>query len=432
MSEEEKKEKEGGIKDYLHPDHMNYGMAELGQVDSVGFFLPMLLELFNVNATRTKVVYSILYSLMIDDRVRWTRAELDDKFHWIKSGQRSYLLQRLSNVEWLEYFREQGVYMITDKGEAIMRILSRFNLGETIVENEGAALAEIEVSMMLDLGDMPDRLKFLRNRLSKHTMRAQTALESESAYRSLEIYQQLQSAHRWAEQTRETLDQIDVPDDDGEQWSAIRSVHSNLATLHNQISEMQMVMQDIQYKQINIAKYGLTHLDFDNYLINSSLDHLANIMSHHMELLPHPFLLLEDIAFAEAGDIIDREIVDDGMGRGWETDVSDLEPTDEDGVAFETDRLADILKKSSKDWVDMAEIMNVPRWDETAYRFQIMTMLADLKDLNRTMEGGEDPLLAIPLDIEFSQSGELVEMDVEGETQLMTQSRYKRKDSFDE
>ncbi len=425
---DELNEKSREVMDYLNEDSWRYGLSELSAVHSLGYFLPLLRELFNVNDARTKVVFTMLHTLMLDDRVRWSRAELDEKFHWLKNGQRGYLLQRLSNVGWLEYYRDQSVYMITDKGEALMRILSRFTLGQDLVENEGAALAEIEFSMMLELEDLPDRLKYLNNRLVKHNLRANTALNSDSAYRVLEVFQQLQAAYRWAEQTRETLDEIDSRDEDKELWTSIRGVHNQLSQLHSQISEMQLVLQDIQKKQINISKYGLTHLDFDKYLINSSIDNLSKLMSKYLSKIPHPLFMIEDFVFAEAKDILGRELPHEIEMRGWDTSVSDATLDTEERVAVETEEFSQALSKARSDWQDIDDLIQTPRWEVAAYRFSLLTMMADLHALGRWAEAAADPLINREVVTEFEQSGEMVEVAVEDETWLMTKGRYRRKE----
>ena len=415
------------IRDYLSADTGEFGLGEIGRIQAVGYFLPLLRELFHVNDARTKIVFAILYTLMTDDRVRWSRAELDEKLHWLKEGQRGYLLHRLSNVGWLEYFRDQGVYMISDKGEALMRILSRFTVGQELVDNEGAALAEIEFSMMLELDDLPDRLRFMRNRLVKHNLRAQTALESESAYRVLEVYQQLQSAYRWAEKTRCTLDEINMADSDAELWTVIRSVHSHLSTLHSQISQMQLVLQEIQRRQLDIAKYGLTHLDFDNYLINSTVEHLAEMMARNLVKVPHPFFLIEDLAFTEAAEILGRELAAaDEEVRGWETTVTDVDPEANPMSAEATENFARELREAPAEWQPVTELLAGHGWEITAYRFQLLTVLADLPALRQAGNIAMDPVLDINLEAEFDRHGELTKMKAKkGERWTLTKGRYR-------
>ncbi len=417
------------VMDYLTEDSWRYGLEEIGQVHSLGYFLPLLRELFNVNDARTKVVYTILHSLMLDERVRWSRAEMDEKFHWIKPGQRSYLFQRLSNVNWLEYYRDQGVYMLSDKGEALMRILSRFTMGKDLVDNEGAALAEIEVSMMLEYDDLPDRLRYLQNRLTKHNIRAENALKSDSAYRVLEVFQQLQSAYGWAEQTRHTLDQIDGNEGDKSLWTSIRSVHNNLSHLHAQISEMQLVLQSIQKKQINISRYGLTHMDIDKFLIHSSSDKLAELMSRYLNKIPHPFFLMEDFAFAEANDVLGREIEESVQLRGWDTEVSDLEPDTDDHTAVEATEFAQLLKEAPAAWAPITAITDTPVWEVAAYRFSLLTMMADLSALGREAELAADPLINTNVLSEFDSAGEMVEIVVNDEiTWTHTKGRFRKKE----
>lgn len=417
------------VMDYLTEDSWRFGLDEIGQVHSLGYFLPLLRELFNVNDARTKVVYTILHGLMLDERVRWSRGEMDEKFHWIKPGQRGYLFQRLSNVGWFEYYRDQGVYMISDKGEALMRILSRFTMGKELVENEGAALAEIEFSMMLEYDDLSDRLRYLQNRLTKHNIRAENALKSDSAYRVLEVFQQLQSAYCWAEQTRHTLEQIDGGDDDKELWSSIRSVHGNLSQLHSQISEMQLVLQSIQKKQINISRYGLTHLDIDKFLIHSSSDKLAELMSRYLNKIPHPFFMIEDFAFAEANDILSREIEETAQLRGWDTDVADVEPDTSDNVATEAVEFTKLLSEAPKEWASITAVTDTPVWEVAAYRFSLLTMMADLSALGREAELAADPLINTNVLTEFDSSGEMVEVVVNDDiTWTHTNGRFRKKE----
>ena len=51
------------VMDYLNEDSWRYGLEEIGTIHSLGYFLPLLRELFNVNDARTKVVYTIPASL---------------------------------------------------------------------------------------------------------------------------------------------------------------------------------------------------------------------------------------------------------------------------------------------------------------------------------------------------------------------------------
>jgi hypothetical protein len=413
--------------EYVSLDHRRFGLTELGRVQSIGYFLPLLREVFGGGEAKTKLLFAMLHGLMTDDRVRWTRQELDEKFHWIKDGHRNYLLYRLSNVGWLEYYRDRGAYMVTDKGEALMRILSRFSMGQKLVENEGAALAEIEFSLLLELDDLPDRLRFLRNRLMKHSLRAEHALNSESAYRILEIYEQLKSAYRWAEQTRQTLDHIEVGDDESEQWHAIRGVHDHLSKLHQLISTMQLTLQDIQRKQINIARYGLTHLDIDHYLIHSNVDSLSDMLARHLAKVPHPFLVVEDNLFAEADDILNRDPgEDEGAARGWETAVDQAAAETESQNARETDELVTALRALPPTWQPVAALMAEQPWEVAAYRYSILTLLADLDTRQRASAvDAFDPIVNVPVEVTFSRKQELATVKSGSETLTMTRGNVR-------
>lgn len=414
------------VYDYLNPQYRRYGMQEMAGVQAISYFLPLLHELFNGSEGRAKVVFTLLHGLMRDDRVRWTRQEIDDKFHWLKDGHRNYFLHRLSNVGFLEYLRDQGVYMISDKGEALMRMLSRFTLGSALVENEGAALAEIEFSILLEVDDLSDRLKFLRNRLLKHSLRADQALKSESAYRILEIYQQLQSAYRWAEQTRETLDHLEIDDENAEQWDAVRAVHDHLSTLHSLISKMQLVLQDIQRKQIDIARYGLTHLDFDNYLINSRPDAIAELMKRHLRKIPHPFFVQDAAAFAEAAHVLGRVSTESEAARGWDTDVTAADPHGERLAAIEAEDFVRDLVKAPRKSTPIAFLIQDHSWEIAAYRFSLLTMLADREARSHLHgEDRQDPFINVPAEADFDPDGAMMEFISNGETWAMTRGNIR-------
>jgi hypothetical protein len=412
------------VTDYLRDGYRQYGLQELQAASAIGYFTPLMHEMFNGTEAKSRLLFVVLRSLMMDDRVRWTRADLDEKFHWVKESHRNYLFLRLSNVGWLEYFRDQGIYMISDAGEALMRILSRLAHGSALAENEGAALAEIEFSQMLEFPDVGERLRFLRNRLLKHIIRAETALESESAYLILEIYQQLKSAYRWAEQTRETLDNVIIDDDDFEGWQAIRGVHDNLSRLHQLISKMQLVLQDIQRKQIDIARYGLTHLDFDDYLIHSRMDTLSLMMARHLRKIPHALLVQESNMFIEAAGVLGRERPDAATARGWDTTTVEPEHESEEPVAHETmDFVAD-LKAVPKKWAPITKLVSDESWEIAAYRFSLLTMMADRTAGAESAE--YDPFLANMVEAEFDEAGEMATITVGDETRMMTKGQVRR------
>lgn len=412
------------IASFLDSSHTRYGLQELARTRSLDYFLPLLHELFNAGEAKTHVIFTMLHTLMVDDKVRWTRAELDERFHWLRLTSRSYLLQRLSHVGWLEFYREQGMYMVSDKGEALMRILSRLTHGRELSENEGAALAEIEFGQLLDLSDIDDRLKFLRNRLSKHIIRAETALDSESSYRILEIYEQLKSAYRWAEQTRHSLDELTMDDEDNNGWNTIRGVHDNLSKLHVLISKMQLVLQDIQRRQIDISHYGLTYLDFDNYLIHSRKDALSEMMERHLSAVPHAFLTIDENLFNEAAEILARERQTNPDGRGWNVDPVDAVAEKSDFRARETIDFVEDLKALPGTWRGIDTLVQQTAWEIAAYRFSLLTLMADKGESKISSE--LDLLAHGQVMVEFDTEADLVTVDCGDETRRMTRGRARQ------
>jgi hypothetical protein len=414
---------------FVKDAHQQYALQEVSHAQPLVYFLPLLHELFNSTEAKTKVLFTILHGLMRDERVQWTRTDLDEKFHWLKDRNWAYLLQRMTAVGWLDFYRDGGTYMISDKGEALMRILSRFSMGPELVSNEGAAVAEIEFSLLLDAHDVADRLRFLRNRLYKHILRAETALESESPYLIIEIYQQLKSAYRWAEQTRETLDHIQAEDDDTETWNGIRAIHDHLSRLHELISTMQVQLQEIQRKQIDIAQYGLTHLDFDNYLINQNVDTLAGLVMPRLHKIPHAFLMNEANAFMEAQEVLEREREPPAEMRGWETDVQEGEATGEREEPVESMEFTRDLHALSRSWSDMSGLVAEESWENAAYRLSLLTLLADRQarfEDAADAGSGYDPFINLPVQAEFDAEGELITVPRNDGSWRMTKGKVRR------
>ena len=414
---------------YVRERHRQHALQEVSHAQPIVYFLPLMHELFNSTEAKTKVLFTVLRALMRDERVQWTRTDLDEKFYWLKERNWAYMLQRMTAVGWLDYYREGGNYMISDKGEALMRILSRFSMGSELVTNEGAAVAEIEFSLLLDAHDVADRLRFLQNRLYKHILRAETALESESPYLIIEIYQQLKSAYRWAEQTRETLDHIEAEDDDTETWNGIRAIHDHLSRLHELISTMQVQLQEIQRKQIDIAQHGLTHLDFDNYLINQSVDTLAGLVFPRLHKIPHAFLFNEANAFMEAQEVLEREREPPTEMRGWETDVLEGEATGEQEEPIESREFTRDLRALPRKWSEMEQLIEKETWEIAAYRLSLLTLMADRQ--TRFVEAadsgtGYDPFINLPVQAEFDAEAEFVSIPRDGGNWFMTQGRVRR------
>ncbi|MFT5129849.1 MAG: hypothetical protein ACI8W8_003478 [Rhodothermales bacterium] len=414
---------------FVDDKHRQYALQEVSHAQPLVYFLPLLHELFNSTEAKTKILFTVLHALMRDERVQWTRTDLDEKFHWLKDRNWAYLLQRMTAVGWLDFYRDGGTYMISDKGEALMRILSRFSMGPDLVTNEGAAVAEIEFSLLLDAHDVADRLRFLRNRLYKHILRAETALESESPYLIIEIYQQLKSAYRWAEQTRETLDHIQAEDDDTETWNGIRAIHDHLSRLHELISTMQVQLQEIQRKQIDIAQYGLTHLDFDNYLINQNADTLASLLVPHLQKVPHAFLLNEANAFMEAQEVMEREREPPEEMRGWDTDVQEGETTGEGEEPIESLTFTRDLNALPRKWSELSGLVQNETWENAAYRLSLLTLLADRQsrfDDAADAGSGYDPFINLPVQAEFDAAGELVTVPRDDGNWRMTKGQVRR------
>ena len=187
------------------------------------------------------------------------------------------------------------------------------------------------------------------------------------------------------------------------------------------------MLQDIQRKQIDIAQYGLTHIDFDRYLMHTGIDDLARVMSQHLNKVPHPFFTLEGNAFVEAQYILERERDDSANARGWDTDVNAAAAGGQDLKPVEAVDFTEVLERTTKKWRSVGGVVACEAWDIAAYRFQLLTMMADA-DLRSTKPGEEtlDPIISIPVEVDFDQTGEMVEAEVNGEKRTMSRGRLRR------
>ena len=90
-------------------------------------------------------------------------------------------------------------------------------------------------------------------------------------------------------------------------------------------------------------------------------------------------------------------------------------------------------QSSDREWSEVSALVDVPSWEVAAYRMSLLTMLADLEDLHRKLgEGHLDPAVAVPIEAEFSQTGEMVETEIDGEIQMVTKGKVKRRREADE
>ncbi len=426
LSQQQRKNRHSEL-DYVNDEHRNFARQQLSKAQSLTYFVPLLHELFSGKPAKSKIIFTILHALMTDTRVCWSRAEIDEMFHWVRDKHRNYLVQRLSNVGWLEFHRDQNTYMISDKGEALMRILSRFSMGAELVENEGAALAEIEFSVLLECDDISDRLGFLRNRLQKHIIRAEHALQSGSPYIILEIYQQLKSAYRWAEQTRETLDTLVVDDDNAAAWNRIRDIHGQLSRLHALMSQMQLHLQDIQRKQIDIASYGLSQLDFDHYLMHTEIDVLADFMGRYLAKIPHPLFVVNDTMFGEAQYVLNRTQETTGTVRSWDTNINEADLHGDREQSLETARFTADLNAVDSSWQPVDDLIASVSWEEAAYRFSLLTLLSDARVRQASMvDNTFDPLVNLPVEVLFEAGEEVCVESASGERRWMTRGTVRR------
>ncbi len=409
------------MQNYLREDSAHFGLQQLQRSQSITYFYSLLRELFSAGIGKTKMIFAMLHILMTDSRISWSNQELADLFHWMQDNQRQYLISRLSSSGWLEYHREKNSYMFSDIGEALMRLLSRLTMGQDLVENEGAAVADIEFSILLEARDINERLQFLSNRLHKHIVRAETALNTNSPYIILEIYQQIKSAYRWAEKTRETLDHLQPQDDDAGMWQGIRDVHHYLSQLHSLISRMQLRLQEIQNKQIDIAQYGLSQIDYDYYFRETKIPKLATMMEAHWRKVPHPFFINEKAFLAEVQYIMGRERQTYGDQRGWNTEIADVPPAVERETAREADAFRGALDKLKHEWQQVSGLISTVGWNEAAYRFSLLTLIADRNSTTANSAAKSyDPFVCLPVEVEFNQHGEMCTVDALGETLTMT------------
>ena len=62
--------------DYMRDGFRQFGLQEMQSARSFGYFLPLMHEMFNGTEAKSKLLFVILRSLMMDNRVRWTRGVL--------------------------------------------------------------------------------------------------------------------------------------------------------------------------------------------------------------------------------------------------------------------------------------------------------------------------------------------------------------------
>ena len=95
--------------------------------------------------------------------------------------------------------------------------------------------------------------------------------------------------------------------------------------------------------------------------------------------------------------------------------------------SVEASDFSETLERTTKKWGSVGDIVACEAWDSAAYRFQLLTMMADADlRITRSAEEALDPIISIPVEVDFDQTGEMVEAEVSGEKRTMSRGRLRR------
>ena len=95
--------------------------------------------------------------------------------------------------------------------------------------------------------------------------------------------------------------------------------------------------------------------------------------------------------------------------------------------SVEASDFSETLERTTKKWGSVGDIVACEAWESAAYRFQLLTMMADADlRITRSAEEALDPIISIPVEVDFDQTGEMVEAEVSGEKRTMSRGRLRR------
>lgn len=377
----------------------------------LGYF-PLLRELVRLGEADFVVRAAVIAELASSERTGFTLEDLHAHFPWLQPDERTRVFRGLRQSGWLSL--AEGTYGLSDKGEAVYSVLSTL-LGSAPAEGD-LALGVFSVEVATELGaDQGAPLRHLLHNLRKVIGEAETAMQSHSEVKILEVRDKLDRNLAWSRRARESVDTLEL--DDFEAYKTAQAVGRSLSELHQWHGALQRALNDVARRRIHLDQSGLSLTDITHFLIRCDVATLADFGRRYVSTPLQPLFGIADNMLTEAEYVLFLLERDEaGERRGWsDGEPSSSQESEEKEVRFAgLSRFVEDLERvtAAGEPVRLAELVPRGGWAESAYRLSLLAMTEGTMTFPE--EGGE-PLIqrlrALKTSVTAESAGERIFKD---------------------
>ena len=400
------------LDDVLAPGFGPDAVPEEGRARGLLTYFPLLRELVRLGEADFIVRVAVVAELASSERTGYTLEDLHSHFPWLLVEERTRVFRGLRQSGWLDL--DEGSYGLSDRGEAVYSLLSTL-LGSAPAEGD-LALGVFSVEVATELGaDQSAPLRHLLHNLRKVIGEAETAMQSHSEVKILEVRDKLDRNLAWSRRARESIDTLEL--DDFEAYKTAQAVGRSLSELHQWHGALQRALNDIARRRIHLDQSGLSITDITHFLIRCDVSTLAEFGRRFVSTPIKPLFGISDNMLTEAEFVLfllEREEAADR--RGW----SEGGPAQSAASAEKEARFAGLQRfvedleavTASGEPVRLSELVPRGGWAESAYRLSLLAMTEGTMTFPE--EGGE-PLIqrlrALHSKVDAESAGEKVYKD---------------------
>lgn len=352
-------------------------------------YFPLLRELVRLGEADFVARTAVIAELASSERTGFSLEELHGHFPWLLPAERARVFRGLRQSGWLTL--REGRYALSDRGEAVYSLLSTL-LGSAPAEGD-LALGVFSVEVATELGaDQGAPLRHLLHNLRKVIGEAETAMQSHSEVKILEVRDKLDRNLAWSRRARESVDVLDI--EDFEAYKTAQAVGRSLSELHQWHGALQRALNDIARRRIHLDESGLSITDITQFLIRCDVPTLAEFGRRFVSTPVQPLLAIADNMLTEAEFVLflmERE--EPVERRGWSDEGPRLSALGEEEQRFAgLARFVEDMEAAARrgEPVRLAEFVPRGGWAESAYRLSLLAMTEGTMAFPE--EGGE-PLI---------------------------------------
>ncbi len=366
------------IEEYLQEEVSAGEVDSLQQAVTCSPFFALFKELARTHLHDFFMKMAVLLQLAQDkEKNTWTPQEIVQEFHWLQETPRKRIIQQLSRSGWLEYVENK--YQISGLGKTILPLLQALPKKE-VADALGANVSSLSLLESYE-NDPTNSLRMFLNELVRVDDHIVSTLTSKSEYLVQKLNNQVRSQFDVAIKSREYMENL--PAKDFQSYRLKQQIHEKLSGFHARVSHVQRAQSDLVARKIILADRSLSQHDVNTFMINSSLDQLAEIGRGSIY---HPINIndfVPSLMVYETEWFLERNLEKEAK-RGWSDEAEKLEESSE-GLKTDgrfTNLVAEVnqtLKRHTKFAIE--HFVPSENWGNSGFRFSMLAAL----------EGGELP-----------------------------------------